>query len=578
MDQYLILLAPGAVILLALLALGFIMVRLYRRSTQEMALVRTGAGGLKVVMGGGIIVIPGLHDLLRVNMKTMTITVDGGDGLITKDSRRVDAVAQFFIRVAPDKDAIARAAQSLGQNTNDLGAIRSLLEGKVQDTMRAITAGMDLIELHQSRANFVQKVQQTLNSDLSPNGLELESVALTKLDETPISKLDENNTFDVTGMRARAAIVSEQKKQRVAIEEAAALEIARTQQSNRIQQLEVERVEAEATQAQRIAVAELEARTAREQSRIAEETERLREVARIEREGGVRQAQIERESAVKTSQIDREGGVRAAEIDRESKIRKAQIEQSQALQLAEQESKANIALQSEKQINAEAQAAQARGGLIEAEEQVNTARLTAIAERERRIEIIEAEKEAERQATSIRVRARVEREAAEDQAAAIIARARAEADSVKIAAEAALAQGEAEAAAIRARVEAENALSPELIAFKLNQARIEALPAIIREMAEPARHIKSFRVNQITGVSGAGGASWGGPGGEPGQNGGSGGAGGGGIVDQVMSGMQRNAVAMPILTALGKEVGIDFARGMEGVAEAAAQTDASGRS
>ena len=126
--EFLALLIPGAVIVLALIVLGFIMVRLYRRSTQEMALVRTGAGGLKVVMGGGIIVLPGLHDLLRVNMKTMTITVDGGDGLITKDSRRVDAAAQFFIRVAPDIDAIARAAQSLGQNTNDLDAIRSLLE------------------------------------------------------------------------------------------------------------------------------------------------------------------------------------------------------------------------------------------------------------------------------------------------------------------------------------------------------------------------------------------------------------------------------------------------------------------
>lgn len=522
--DYLALLIPGGVIFLALMVLGLIMVRLYRRSTQEMALVRTGAGGLKVVMGGGIIVLPGLHDLLRVNMKTMTITVDGGDGLITKDSRRVDAAAQFFIRVAPDTDAIARAAQSLGQNTNDLGAIRSLLEGKVQDTMRAITAGMDLIELHQSRASFVQKVQQTLNNDLSPNGLELESVALTKLDETPISKLDENNTFDVTGLRVRAAIVSEQKKQRVVIEEAAALEIARTQQSNRIHKLEVERVEAEATQTQRIAVSELEATSAREQARIAEETERLREVARIERERGVR---------------------------------KAQIEQDQTLQIAVQESKASVALQSEKQSRAEAQAAQARAEAITAEEAINTAKLTAIAEREKTIEILQAEKEAEKEATSVRVRARVEREAAQDQAAAVIARAQAEADAIKIAAAAEREKGEAEASTIRAKVEAENSLSPEVMNFKLRLAKIEALPAIIREMVEPARHIQSFRVNQISGMSGAGPLP--GPAGAESHN--------AGIVDQVMSGMQRNAVALPILTALGKEVGIDFTKGMEGIAE-----------
>ena len=382
---------------------------------------------------------------------------------------------------------------------------------------------MDLIELHQSRASFVQKVQQTLNNDLSPNGLELESVALTKLDETPISKLDENNTFDVTGMRVRSAIVSEQKKQRVVIEEDAALEIARTKQSNRIQKLEVERVEAEATQSQRIAVAELEAKAAREQARIVEETERLREVARIERERGVRTAQIELE---------------------------------RALQIAGQESAASVALQSEKQSRAEAQAALARAEAITAEEAMDTARLTAIAEREKNVEIIEAEKEAEKQATSVRVRARVEREAAEDQALAIIARAKAEADSIKIAAAAERENGEAEASTIRAKVEAENSLSPEVMSFKLRLAKIEALPAIIREMVEPARHIQSFRINQITGMS-ANAPMTGAAGGDAAAE---------GIVDQVMSGMQRNAVAMPILTALGKEVVIDFSKGMDAIA------------
>jgi uncharacterized membrane protein YqiK len=321
----------------------------------------------------------------------------------------------------------------------------------------------------------------------------------------------------------RSAIVSEQKKQRVVIEEDAALEIARTQQSNRIQKLEVERVEAEATQTQRIAVSELEARAAREQSRIAEETERLREVARIERERGVRTAQIE---------------------------------QDLTLQIAGQESKASVALQSEKQSRAEAQAALARAEAITAEEAINTAKLTAIAEREKNIEIIQAEKEAEKEATSVRVRARVEREAAEDQALAIIARARAEADSIKIAAAAEREKGEAEASTIRAKVEAENSLSPEVMSFKLRLAKIEALPAIIREMVEPARHIQSFRINQITGMSGSASTT---------PSGGSEG-GGDGIVDQVMTGMQRNAVAMPILTALGKEVGIDFTKGMDGIA------------
>jgi hypothetical protein len=65
-----------------------------------------------------------------------------------------------------------------------------------------------------------------------------------------------------------------------------------------------------------------------------------------------------------------------------------------------------VALQSEKQSRAEAQASIARAEAITAEEATNTARLTAIAQREKGIEITEAEKEAEKQATSIRVRAR----------------------------------------------------------------------------------------------------------------------------------------------------------------------------
>ena len=213
-------------------------------------------------------------------------------------------------------------------------------------------------------------------------------------------------------------------------------------------------------------------------------------------------------------------------------------------------------MQSEKQSRAEAQAALARAEAITAEEAMDTARLTAIAEREKNVEIIEAEKEAEKQATSVRVRARVEREAAEDQALAIIARAKAEADSIKIAAAAEREKGEAEASTIRAKVEAENSLSPEVMSFKLRLAKIEALPAIIREMVEPARHIQSFRINQITGMS-ANAPMTGAAGGDAAAE---------GIVDQVMSGMQRNAVAMPILTALGKEVGIDFSKGMDAIA------------
>ena len=45
--------------------IGLIMARLYRRSTREVSLVKTGSGGRKVIMDGGTIVVPLLHEVGR---------------------------------------------------------------------------------------------------------------------------------------------------------------------------------------------------------------------------------------------------------------------------------------------------------------------------------------------------------------------------------------------------------------------------------------------------------------------------------------------------------------------------------
>ena len=48
--------------LFALLLVGFIFSRLYRRASKERSFVRTGLGGQKVVMDGGAIVFPVFHE------------------------------------------------------------------------------------------------------------------------------------------------------------------------------------------------------------------------------------------------------------------------------------------------------------------------------------------------------------------------------------------------------------------------------------------------------------------------------------------------------------------------------------
>ena len=48
----------AGIALLALLTIGIVFSRLYKRSTKETAFVRTGLGGQKVIMDGGAILLP----------------------------------------------------------------------------------------------------------------------------------------------------------------------------------------------------------------------------------------------------------------------------------------------------------------------------------------------------------------------------------------------------------------------------------------------------------------------------------------------------------------------------------------
>ena len=116
MSNLIELLAIASNVLIALLTIGIIFARLYKRSTKETAFVRTGLGGQKVIMDGGAIVLPIFHERVLVNMNTLKLEVlrRERESLITKDRMRVDVTAAFFVRVKQTEEAVSIAAQTLG--------------------------------------------------------------------------------------------------------------------------------------------------------------------------------------------------------------------------------------------------------------------------------------------------------------------------------------------------------------------------------------------------------------------------------------------------------------------------------
>ena len=144
LDSIIGILIPVVVILLLLVLIGLVLARLYRRATREVSLVKTGAGGKRVIMDGGTIAIPLLHEISHVNMKTLRLEVQrfGEGALITKDRMRVDVGVEFYVSVNATSDGVARAAQTLGDRTFHVEQLREMIEGKLVDGLRAVAAQM----------------------------------------------------------------------------------------------------------------------------------------------------------------------------------------------------------------------------------------------------------------------------------------------------------------------------------------------------------------------------------------------------------------------------------------------------
>ena len=216
------------VILFAFIMVGVIIARLYRRSTKEQSFVRTGFGGQAVIMNGGALVLPVLHELIWVNMNTLRLEVkrEKQDSLITKDKMRVDVGVEFYVRVNPTEEAIAAAAQTLGARTLHADELRTLIEGKFVAALRACAAQMDMAEMHEHRSRFVQSVQSIVVEDLAKNGLELESSSLTHFNQTKIEYFDPQNAFDAEGLTRLTEQTENRRKERNQIERETAVSIA----------------------------------------------------------------------------------------------------------------------------------------------------------------------------------------------------------------------------------------------------------------------------------------------------------------------------------------------------------------
>ena len=563
----------AAIILLALAIaiIVYLLHWLYRRSSKEVSFVRTGMLGEKVVISGGAFVLPIIHNITQVGMRTLSITIkrSGDKSLITKDRMRAELVTEFFTKVPPEQKAVATAAQTLGNRTLDPEHLKEVVQGRFADALGEVAAKMTLDEIQENRGQFVKEVTKIADASIGHTGLALETVSIISLDQTPIEQFNPANTFDSQGLTQLTEQIESRKKKRNAISQDTRvsienknletiqkeLEIKKNEEFSRYKQereiaiqkakertetvkqrseKEREAEEAEISSQEQIEVAKISQNQVIEVEKKLTETRLIEEIEKRRKE----QNELEKNAAYEIRQKDLETEVKILNLDKESEY--ARLEKQRLVDVKRaQEKAAIIKEQSERQKDAEeaqiiseqdiknAKIAQQRNldaHRIESEREtrlldIDKTKRLSIEEHQKNLEVINKSKQvlkskAEELATGARA---VEAEEKANSAKYVekaqgikkvdVITAASKAEQDRFATLAAKLRYEIDAAGKEALNAAENLRSDASRRSALRLKLAEKIEAIIRESVKPMANIGDIKIVDVNGLPGFSGTS-----------------------------------------------------------------------
>ncbi len=605
---------------LAIAIIVYLLHWLYRRSSKEVSFVRTGMLGEKVVISGGAFVLPIIHNITQVGMRTLSLNIKraGEKSLITKDRMRAELVTEFFTKVPPEAKAVSTAAQTLGNRTLDPEHLKEVVAGRFADALGEVAAKMTLDEIQENRGQFVKEVAKIANESIGHTGLALETVSIISLDQAPIEMFNPANTFDSQGLTQLTEQIEERKKKRnditqdtkISIENKnletvqKELEIKKNEEFSKYQQereiaiqrakektetikekaeKEREAEEAEIRSQEQIEVARISQNQVIEVEKKLTETRLIEEIEKRRKE----QNELEKNSAFEIRQKDLETEVKILNLDKESEYARLEKQRQVDIKRA-QEKAAIIKEQSERQKEAEEaqiiSEQQVKNAKIEQQKNIDSHRIEServvrlldiekakrlsIEEHQKNLEVINKSKQvlkSKAEEENSRARA-IEAEEKANSARYVekaqgikkvdVITAASKAEQDRHATMAAKLRYEIDAAGKEALNSAENLRSDASRRSALRLKLADKIESIIRESVKPMANIGDIKIVDVNGLPGFSGTSSGGGNGEASDGTGGGSARSGNLADNVVSSALRYRAHQPFLDSLLKEIGM----------------------
>jgi flotillin len=273
--------------------------------------------GVKVVVGGGILVFPLLNRVGVLKLTARQIIAQVPDAVTSQGIKvNVQGVATF--KIGRDVESIRNAAERFLEAKDE--QIDSIVKNVLEGSLRAIVGTLTIEELIMDRQKLLQQVQDSAKGDLATSGLQIDAFTIQSI-------TDESGYVDLLG-----------KQKLAVVERDARMAQATADQEAAVREAEAEQIKINAARDVSLRKAETEMQTQAAQARAAQagplaQAEAQQEVVRKQTElADLEAARTQKElltSTVRPAEAEAEALVRRAEGQKGARIAQAQAEAEQ---------------------------------------------------------------------------------------------------------------------------------------------------------------------------------------------------------------------------------------------------------
>jgi flotillin len=260
-----------------------------------------GRRHLKVVRGGGVIVLPLIHKVGKLKLTARQINVNLADA-VTRQGIKVAVQGVATFKIGADDESIRNAAERFLESQEE--SVDSIVKNVLEGSLRSIVGTLTVEELNLDRQKFQQAVQDAAKGDLATSGLQIDSFTIQAI-------RDESGYMELIGQQETARRERDARMAKAAADQEAA-----------VREAEAEQVKIHAQRDVALRRAETETQTAAAEARAAQagplaEAEATQEVTR-------KQTELAQLEAARTEQELVATTVRPAEAEAAAQIRRAE--------------------------------------------------------------------------------------------------------------------------------------------------------------------------------------------------------------------------------------------------------------